>query len=287
MIRPLALALLLAAPAAAQDEAPPLWRLGGRYTAGSGGYVGRSGYVQAGREWKLRAGYSGYEFDGSTQTTHTGTLRASYQGEHLSFGVNGSFTPLAQEYRSRGWGADLGWLFAPGDEDEDALVDEVDVGVWWSGTRHQQTVLATRASPVQREVIVNQNDVGGAVAVTVGRATLGVDGYTALYDQDNFGAVNAVARNRPRLAAAADLVNSFPQDGQSVRLDVEATDWAVPYVAAARTSFVTLRTAASWSLSAGVALRHGLWGLDLGWERSQQAGGEDQRYLSAGGSVRF
>lgn len=282
--------LLAAVPAAAQeyaDEAPPLFKSGGKVTGGSGGYRARTGYIQAGRDWKLRATYSGYEYDGSTSTTHTGTLRASYQGEHLSFGAHASLTPLAQEYRSRGWGADLGWLFTPGDEDEDAWIDEWDVGVFWSQTRHQQTVLATPANPVQREIIINQNDVGGSVSVTTWRLTLSADGYTSFYDQDNFGAINVGARNRPRLAAAADLVNSFPQDGQSGRLDVELTDWLVPYVAVSRTSYVTLRTAASWSLGGGLSARLGDIGIEAGFERNRQAGSDDQRYWSLGGSLRF
>lgn len=284
--------LLLAAPAAAQeedagDERPPLVRSGGKVSGGSGGYRARSGYVQAGREWKLRAGYSGYEFDGSTGTVHTGTLRASYQGEHLSLSAYGSFTPLVQEYRSRGWGADAAWLFTPGDVDEDAWVDEWEAGVFWSQTRHQQTVLATPANPVQRELVVNQNDVGGSLSVTAWRVTLSADGYTSLYDQDNFAALNVGSRRRPRLAAAADLVNSFPQNGQSARLDLELLDWAVPYAAASRTTFAAPRTPAAWTLGGGLSLRLGDIGIEAGFERNRQAGSDDQRYWSLGGSLRF
>lgn len=272
---------------AGEDELPPLFKTGGKFTGGSGGYRGRTGYVQAGREWKLRATYSGYDYDGSTSTTHTGTLRASYQGEHLNAGVHASVTPLSQEYRSRGWGAELGWLFTPGDEDEAAWIDEWDVGAYWSQTRHQQTVLATPANPVQREIIVNQNDVGGAVSATAWLVTLSLDGYTSFYDQGNFGGINAGARNRPRLAAAADLVNSFPQDGQSARLDFELARWAVPYLSASRTSYVTVREPASWTVGGGVSLRLGDVGLEASFERNRQAGSDDQRYWSLGGSLRF
>lgn len=283
------LALLLSAsPASAQeDERPPLFKSGGKVTGGSGGYRARSGYVQAGRDWRLRASYSGYEYDGSTSTTHTGTLRASYQGEHLNAGVHASLTPLSQEYRSRGWGAELGWLFTPGDEDEEAWIDEWELGAYWSQTRHQQTVLATPANPVQRELVTNQNDLGGSLSFTAGVATLSMDGYTVFYDQDNFAAINTGARNRPRLAAAADLVNSFPQDGQSARLDLELAEWAVPYLAASRTSYVTLITPASWTVGGGLAARLGDIGIEAGFERNRQAGSDDQRYWSLGGSLRF
>lgn len=280
--------LLLASPASAQeDERPPLFKSGGKVTGGSGGYRARSGYVQAGRDWRLRASYSGYEYDGSTSTTHTGTLRASYQGEHLNAGVHASLTPLSQEYRSRGWGAELGWLFTPGDEDEEAWIDEWELGAYWSQTRHQQTVLATPANPVQRELVTNQNDLGGSLSFTAGVATLSMDGYTVFYDQDNFAAINIGARNRPRLAAAADLVNSFPQDGQSARLDLELAEWAVPYLAASRTSYVTLITPASWTVGGGLAVRLGDIGIEAGFERNRQAGSDDQRYWSLGGSLRF
>jgi outer membrane usher protein FimD/PapC len=283
----LLLALLAApAPAAAQDDAAPLIKTGGRFTSGSGGYRGRSGYVQAGREWKLRASYSGYDFDGSTYTTHTGSLRASYQGEHLTLGLNASVTPRSDYYRSRGWGAEAGWLFTPGDTDESALVDEWDLGAWWTQTRHHQSVPATRALPVQRELIINQHDLGASAAATAWRLTLSVDGYASLYDQDYFALLNQAVAFRPRLADAASLVNSFPENGRSVRLDLEAADWLTPYIALTRVEYGG-RQRPTRTAGAGASLRFGDVGAELSYERTKQAGSEDTGYFSAGGSVRF
>lgn len=288
---PLLLLLAAATPAAAQDAPadPPArpFKVGGKFSGGTGGYRSKSGYAQYGAAWKLRAGFSSYDYDGSSVPVRTGTLRLSYQGEHLSFGVNGSATPLVEEYRSRGWGAELGWLFTPGDADADALIDEWDIGAWWAQTRHHQSIPATPALPVQRELIINQHDLGGSLSVTAGVVTLSVDGYTTLYDQDNFAAVVAASRVRPRLANAADLVNGFPSNGQSARLDVEAASWAVPYVSASRTDYELARQAVSTTVGGGVSFKYDRFGLDLGYEVSRQAGSPDAKYASAGASVRF
>lgn len=275
---------LLAAPAAAQD-APPAWpvKLGGKTVLGSAGYVGRSGYLQLGSTWRIRGGYWDYRYDGATDTVRTGSLRAGYQGESLALALVGSVTPLADAYRSVSWGAEGGWTFLP----EEGFVEEWGLDGWWSQTRHSQVVPATPALPRERTLVVNQHDLGLGASVTAFLATLTVDGYASLYDQDYFEDLNAVARRRPRLSAAVSLVNGFPRGGASARLDVEALRWLTPYASVSYTSYRVSTSAPSRSLGAGASLRAGPLTLDGGWELTRQSGADDARYVTLGGSVRF
>ncbi len=298
VIAALCAALLLAAPAAAQEaapvaasdeaaDAPKAWpvKIGGRRTTGTGGYKGRSGYVQVGSEWRLRASYTDYTFDGTTTTTRTGSLRASYQGEQLSLGLNASVTPRAEEYRNRAFGAEAGWVFLPADEA--ALIEEWELNGWWSQTRHHQSVPATLLIPVQRELIINQNDLGLGMSVTALKTTLSLDGSVSLYDQDYFDELNRALRRRPRLSAAASLVNGFPRSNASARLDVEAAKWVTPYVSYARTTFRVGGQPVAHAYGVGGNFRYGPAGLEVGFERSKQRGSPDNSYLSLGGSVKF
>ncbi len=288
-----ALAVLLAGGASAQEASAPepkAWpvKLGTRFTGGSGGYRNYGGYAQVGSEWKLRAGYSGYTFDGSTNPVHTGSLRAGYQGEHLGLGVSASFSPLEQDYRNRSWGTEGSWAFTPGEEDADAWLEELEFNAWWTQTRHHQTVPDTAAvRTTRREIIINQHDLGLGASATAGPLTLSMDGYVVLYDQDNFGAILALSRNRPRLSATVSLVNGFPRNGTNVRLDYEAARWLVPYVSVSRTEYQVLVQPVSTSYGGGAALRYGPVGFEAGYERAHQAGADDTSYLTLGASVRF
>ena len=283
-------AVALAAPAAAQDaasEETKAWpvKFGGKRTTGSGGYKGRSGYVQVGSEWRLRAGFSDYTFDGTTTTTRTGSLRASYQGEHLSLGVNVSVTPRAEEYRNRAWGVEGGWVFLP--EDEGGALEEWELNGWWSQTRHHQSVLATPALPVQRELIINQHDLGVGASVTAWKATLSADAYASLYDQDYFDDLNAAARRRPRLSAAVSLVNGFPRNGGSARLDYEVAKWLTPFVSYGVTTYRVADQPPSYVVGGGASLRWGVASVDVSYEKVRQRGVDDTAYLGLGGSLRF
>lgn len=294
LLAALTVVALFGAPAAAQDAATgapadeeKAWpvKIGGRRTTGTGGYKGRSGYVQVGSEWRLRASYSDYTFDGTTTTTRTGSLRASYQGERLSIGVNMSLTPRAEEYRNRAFGAEAGWVFLP--EEEGGLIEEWELSGWWSQTRHHQSVLATPALPIQRELIINQHDLGLGASVTAFKTTLSLDGYATLYDQDYFEDLNRAVRRRPRLSAAASLVNGFPRNGASARVDVEAAKWVTPYVTYALTTFRVPGQPVAHAYGAGGNFRYGPAGLEVGYERSKQRGSPDNSYLTLGGSVKF
>jgi hypothetical protein len=291
-MRTFLLLLALASPAAAQTEGltPSSWlyKAGGKYSAGTGGFRSRSAYVQAGSRWKLRAGYTGYDYDGSTGTTHTGSLRASFQGEHLSLGVNGAFTPLVMDYRSQSWGAEAGWLFTPGDADDDAFIEEVELSSWWTQTRHEQTLLPNVAGRPSVQFVVNQQDIGGGLSLTAGIATLSLDGSASLYDRSGAAVVAvSAAKPRPRLAAAADLVNGFPENAQTARLDLEAAGWAVPFVSLTRTDYHIDDQPASMTGGLGSTFKWGRFGAELAYEVSRQRGEDDTRTVSAGASVRF
>lgn len=288
LLAALVFVVMLGGNAVAQETVEPsAWpvKFGGKRTTGSGGYKGRSGYLQVGTQWRLRAGFSDYTFDGTTTTTRTGSLRASYQGEHLSLGVNVSATPRAEEYRNRAWGVEGGWVFLP--EDEGGALEEWELNGWWSQTRHHQSVLATPALPVQRELIINQHDLGVGASVTAWKATLSADAYASLYDQDYFEDLNAAARRRPRLSAAVSLVNGFPRNGGSARLDYEAANWLTPFVSYAVTTYRVADQAPSYVLGGGAAVRWGVASVDVSYEKVRQRGADDTAYLSLGGSLRF
>ncbi|MDX6769441.1 MAG: hypothetical protein SF051_07905 [Elusimicrobiota bacterium] len=290
IVAALCAALLLAAtPAAAQeaaDDAPkaPLVRAGGRRVSGSGGYKGRSGFVQVGREWRVRAGYSDYTFDSTTATTRTGSLKVAYQGEQLSLGANASVTPLSENYRGASWGLDAGWAFLP--EDPDSLVEEWELNGWWTQTRHHQTVPGNVIRP-RRDLDIHQHDLGVGASITALKATLSGDFYFSNYFFDEFDLLLAASRNQPRLGAAVALVNGFPRNGGSARLDLELVSWITPFVAMSATSYKLAGNPPSRSVSAGANLKAGPVGLEVSYERVRQSGIDDTKYLTLGGSVRF
>lgn len=288
MIRFLLLAsfLLSAATLRAGDDARPLWKTGARGTVGSGGYVGRGAYLQFGDAWRLKGSYSDYRFDGSTGTTRTAGLRGSYQGENLSAGITASVTPRNDSYANRSFGVDAAWTFLFDDKDEDAALEDIEIGAFWNQTRHSQIVPATPAVPVERNVVINQHDLGVNASVTVLDLTLSLDASRSVYDQD-FSQVPAFVRLRPRLAETASLVNGFPERSGSARLEYGRWRACVPYVSLTATRYAIQPQPNSATGGAGVALKYKDLGVDLGYELTRQKGSPDTKYFNFGGSVRF
>jgi hypothetical protein len=156
------------------EEAKPIGvKTGLRGTVGTGGYLGRGAYLQYGDAWRLKASYSDYRYDGSTGTTRTAGLRASYQGENLAAGINFSVTPRNDFYANRSFGADGGWTFVFNEDSEEVSgLEELELGAFWSQTRHSQIVPGTVLLPEQRNLIINQHDLGRDPVV--GRVPLGL-----------------------------------------------------------------------------------------------------------------
>lgn len=275
-----------AAVRAEETEAGPLWKSAVRGAVGTGGYLGRGASLQYGDVWRLKGSYSDYRFDGSTGTTRTAGLRASYQGENLAVGLTASVTPRNDAYANRGFGADAGWTFLLDESDEPSGVEELELGAFWSQTRHSQIVPATPALPTRRNVIINQNDLGVTASVTAWDLTVSVDASRSLYDQD-FNDLPAAARRRPRLAETASLVNGFPDRSGTVRLDYSRWLAFSPYASLTATRYKIQPQPASAAASAGAAMRFGGLGLDLGYELVRQKGSPDTKYLNFGASFRF
>jgi len=255
-------------------------------TIGSGGYLGRGAFLQYGDAWKLRANYSDYRFDGSTGTTRTAGLRASYAGERLSVGLSASVTPLNDNYSNRSFGADAGWIFALDESDEPSGLEEAELGLFWTQTRHSQTVPATPVLPQARKVTVNQHDLGVSGSVTGWDVTLSADAFRALYDQD-FDDLPAAVRRRPRLNELLSLVNGFPERGASARLEYERWTAVTPYLTFATTRYKIQPQPASTTGGAGAALRAGGLGLDVSYELVRQKGSDDAKYVNFAATYRF
>lgn len=275
-----------AAPARCEESEPIGVKTSARATIGTGGYLGRGAGLQFGRDWQLKGSYSDYRFDGSTGTTRTFGLRGSYQGENLALGVSASVTPRHDAYVNRAFGMDAGWVFILDDSDEPSGLEDLDLSAWWSQTRHSQIVPATPALPIERNIIINQNDFGVAAALTGWDTTLSVDAFRAVYDQD-LNRVPAAVRRRPRLAETAALVNSFPERGASARLDHSRWRAFSPYVSLATTRYKIQPQPATVTAGAGVAFGHGGFSGDVGYELVRQKGADDTKYLNVSGSFRF
>jgi hypothetical protein len=285
----LAVVFLLCAGAVRADEPgakPAGVKTGLQATVGSGGYLGRSAYVQYGAEWRVKGGYSDYRYDSSTGTTRTLSLRGSYQGERLAAGVKLSVTPRNDAYANRAFGVDAGWTFILDDADEPTGLSELELGGWWTQTRHSQIVPKTLAVNRERDVVINQHDLGLSAALTGWDFTLAIDAFRSLYDQD-FGALPTAAIRLPRLGETASLVNSFPERGGGVNLEYMGWEHVTPYVTISTTKYKIQPQPATTTTGAGVALKRGAFGLDLGLERTHQAGAKDTRYFTFGGSFRF
>lgn len=285
----LACALLLsAAPVRAEeaDARPVGVKAAARGTVGTGGYLGRGASLQYGDTWKIKGSYSDYRFDGSTGTTRTAGLRASYQGENLSAGASFSVTPRNNNYANRSFSADGGWTFLLDDSDEPSGIEELELGAFWSQTRHSQIVPATPALPTERNVVINQHDFGVNAAVTAWDLTLSVDGSRSVYDQD-FDALPAASRRRPRLAQTASLVNGFPERSGSVRLDYSRWRAFSPYAALSATRYAIQPQPASSTGSAGASFRYEGLVVDLGYELVRQKGVDDTKYFTFGASFKF
>ena len=289
MIRGLLLALALSCPAAVraqESEARPLWKSGARGTVGSAGYVGRGAYLQFGDVWRVKGSYSDYRFDASTGTTRTGSVRGAYQGANLAAGVTMSLTPRNDAYANRAFGADAGWTFLLDTSDEPSGLEELELGGWWTQTRHSQIVPATAVFKTGRDIVINQHDLGLSAALTGWDFTLSLDAFRTLYDQ-NFSNLPAAAVRIPRLGQTASLVNSFPERGGAARLEYARWRACVPFVSVSTTKYKLQPQPASTTSAIGVALKSGGAGLDLGFERTHQAGAPDTRYFNFGGSFRF
>lgn len=283
------LSLLCAvAPLHAEDgESEPIGvKAAARGTVGTGGYLGRGASLQYGQGWQIKGSYADYRFDGSTGTMRTIGLRGSYQGESLAVGLTASVTPRSDSYANRAYGADGGWTFVLDDSEEPSGLEELDLGAWWSQTRHSQLVPSTPALPVARDIVINQHDFGVSAALTAWDTTLSVDAFRSIYDQD-FNDIPAAARRRPRLAETASLVNGFPDRGALARLDYSRWRLASPYISFAATRYAIQPQPASATAGAGVALRHGGFAVDLGYEVVRQKGSDDTKYFNFGGSFRF
>lgn len=268
------------------DAEPVGVKAAARGTVGTGGYLGRGASLQYGDAWRLKGSYSDYRFDGSTGTTRTAGLRASYMGENLSAGLSFSLTPRNGFYANRAYGFDAGWTFILDDSDEPSGVEELEIGAFWSQTRHSQIVPATPALPNERNVVINQHDFGVSAAVTAWDLTLSADASRSVYDQD-FDALPAASRRRPRLAQAAALVNGFPERSGSARLDWSRWRAFSPYVAVAATRYAIQPQPASTTGGAGASMKFGDLGLDLGYEVVRQKGVADTKYFNFGLSFKF
>ncbi|MEQ1919374.1 MAG: hypothetical protein ABL955_09255, partial [Elusimicrobiota bacterium] len=255
----LACALILSAIGvrAEEGDAQPVGvKFGARGTVGTGGYLGRGAHLQYGDAWRIKGSYSDYRFDGSTGTRRTAGLRASYQGENLSVGLNASVTPRNDNYANRSFGADGGWTFLFNEESEDgAGLEELELGAFWSQTRHSQIVPGTVALPTERNLIINQHDLGLTAALTGWDFTLSLDASRSIYDQE-FDNLPAAVRRRPRLAEAASLVNGFPERQGSARLEYGRWRACVPYISAAATRYSIQPQPASLTSGAGVSLKY-------------------------------
>lgn len=275
-----------AAVRAEGGDAKPLWKAGARGTVGSGGYVGRGASLQFGDLWRAKGSYSDYRYDGSTGTTRTVSLRGSYQGENLSAGLTASVTPRNDSYANRSFGADASWTFLLDETDEPSGLEELELGAFWTQTRHSQIVPATRALPRERDVIINQQDLGVTASATAWDLTLSLDASRSLYDQD-FDDLPAAARRIPRLGETATLVNGFPERSGTARLEYGRWRAFVPYVSLTATRYKIQPQPASATGSAGASFKYGGLGLDLGYEVVRQKGSPDTKYFNFGGSVKF
>ena len=284
-----ALVLLFAAAGvrAEEGDAKPLGvKTGARGTLGSGGYIGRGAYLQLGDAWRVKGSYSDYRFTDSTGTTRTAALRASYQGENLAAGLNFSVTPRNDSYANRAFGADGGWTFVLDDSEEPSGLEEFELGAWWTQTRHSQIVPSTPAQPKERDVIINQHDLGVTASLTGWDLTLSLDASRSMYDQD-FADLPAAARRRPRLGETASLVNGFPERSGSARLEYGRWRACTPYISVAATRYEIQPQTASLTSGAGLTLKYGGLGVDLGYELVRQKGAADTKYFNFGGSFKF
>jgi hypothetical protein len=285
-MRALALLLLLPLSAAAQDDTSIPFKAGAKGTIGTAGYKGRSAYLQIGVDWSAKASYADYRFDGSTGTTRTLGLRLAWQGEAFSAGVSGSVVPRNDMYANRSFGLDGAYVLSLLGEDEEGGLEEIEFSGWWTQTRHSQLVPATPVLPQQRDVIVNQHDLGLAIAVTGWDFTVSADASKSHYDQDFTGLPQAALR-RPRLAETLSLVNGFPDASASARVDYDGWDAVSPYVSLATTRYKLQPQPASATGGIGAALRWKAATLDLGYELVRVKGSADSKYFTFGGSIRF
>lgn len=277
--------MLLPAPSVAQTSEPAVQRVrvGGRGVWGPSNYRGRSGFAQYGDRWKLRASYSDFTVDGSTDATRTYSARLAYQGDALSLGANASVTPRANHYTARSAGADAGWAFLS--EDEDALLEEWELSGWWTRTAHTQGIPPHPVRGGQPDQRTNQDDYGGGLSVTALSMTASFDGYASFYDKAITRAAQ-FARNRPPLAGISSLLDSFPENGLSARLDYERWSFLIPFVGWSRTDYAT-GSPPAFTYSAGLAASWRALRFDYSYDLVRQRGSPASGYHSAGGSVRF
>jgi hypothetical protein len=276
-------------PAEAGVSAPPpsartRLRFGRAQLFGSRSYVGSSNIVEANvSSWSVRTGLRDYTGAGSTGTYYTISGRAGWTDGSLSAGIIGEFTPRSAGYRSRAFGADLGWAWRPagkiGAVKRVSLVGSV-------VRMSHSTDLPTKTNVPVVSSDIGQSDLAASAGVTVWNASLSAGFKKSVYNLDGADLTQSTSRVLT-LTNFDPVVTGLPQDEWWLRASFENVRWGLtPSVAWTRTVYKVAQPPTSAG-QAGLTEDFGRWSATAFYARLSESGRADSKYVGFGAYVKF
>ena len=259
-------------------------RFGRAQLFGSKSYVGSSNIVEANvSSWSVRTSLRDYSGGGSTGTYYTLAGRTGWTDGSLSVGVIGEFTPRTGGYRSRAFGADLGWAWRPagsvGIVKRVALVGSV-------VRMSHSTDLPTKNNQPVVSSDIGQSDLAASAGVTVWNASLSAGFKKSVYNLDGADLTQSTSRVLT-LSNFDPVVTGLPQDEWWLRASFENLRWGLtPSFAWTRTVYKVAQPPTSAG-QAGLTQDFGRWSATAFYARLSERGRADSKYVGFGAYMKF
>jgi hypothetical protein len=251
---------------------------------GSHDYVGASALVEASvSSWSVRTGFREYESGSSTGPFLTLSGRGGWTDGRLSVGIIGEVTPSNQGYRSRAFGADLGWAWRPAGKP--GPVKRVAILGSVVRTSHSSDLPATKNLPATTSDI-GQSDIAGSASVTVRKASFSAGFKKSVYNLDGADLTQSTSRVLT-LSNFDAVVTGLPQDEYWLRASWDDVGLGLsPSVAWTKTNYKVLQ-APSAAVQAGLTRDFARWSASAFYGRLSERGQADRAYAGFGANLKF
>ncbi len=272
--------------AAAPVPSPgPELRAGRVQVFGSQDYLGSTNFLDASvSSWSAHLGFRDYKIGSSTGTFYTFSGRAGWSGRRLFGGVSGEFTPRSQGYRSRAFGADLGWAWRPPAREGAVRVVALRGSV--ERISHSTDLPTTKNQPVAITDL-GQSDVAGNAGVIVWNASFAAGFKKSVYNLD--GADLTQTTSRVLVLTNFDpVVAGLPQDEWWLRASLEKVLWGLtPKISWTRTTYKADTQRPTVAAQAGLSRDFDGWGLSAFYARLSEGGRTDRQFAGVGADVKL
>lgn len=276
-------------PAEAGAPAPPpsarpRLTFGRAQILGSQNYLGSSNVLEANvSSWSVRTSFRDYESGGSSSTYYTFSGRAGWTDGSVSIGLVGEFTPRNQGYRSRAFGADLGWAWCPAGKP--GAVKRVSLVASVVRLSHS-TDLPTKPNRAVVTSDIGQSDLAASAGATVWSVSLSAGVKKSVYNLDGADLTQSTSRVLT-LSNFDAVVTGLPQDEWWLRASIEDARWGLtPSLAWTRTVYKAAQSPTT-AVQAGLTEDFGGWNATAFYGRLSESGRDDRAYAGLGAGLSF